>query len=227
MQLEKLTKTRQSRRQTRYDDACGTAHALDLIGERWALLVLRELMLGPRRFSELEGRPAGDQRQRPDPAAGRARGARAGRASCGCRRRPRCRSMKRPTGGWRRSRSSRRSAAGRRAARATTRRCRSAACRSCCRSAPCSTATRRAGIEARIGFRFGDMSYVARLARAARSTSRAATSPAATWSSPATPTRLRRCVYGGAPLDTHRRRGRPRSSRGASSTLFPLPPKAA
>src|SRR3954451_22219944 len=36
-----------------YDDACGTAHALELIGERWALLVLRELLLGPRRFSEL------------------------------------------------------------------------------------------------------------------------------------------------------------------------------
>jgi len=39
----------------RYDDACGTAHALELIGERWTLLVLRELMLGPRRFSELRG----------------------------------------------------------------------------------------------------------------------------------------------------------------------------
>ena len=37
----------------RYDDACGTAHALELIGDRWALLVLRELMLGSRRFSEL------------------------------------------------------------------------------------------------------------------------------------------------------------------------------
>jgi DNA-binding HxlR family transcriptional regulator len=36
-----------------YDDACGAAHALELIGERWALLVLRELMLGPRRFGEL------------------------------------------------------------------------------------------------------------------------------------------------------------------------------
>ena len=36
-----------------YDDACGTAHALELIGERWALLVLRELLLGPRRFSGL------------------------------------------------------------------------------------------------------------------------------------------------------------------------------
>jgi len=37
----------------RYDDACGTAHALELIGDRWALLVLRELMLGGRRFSDL------------------------------------------------------------------------------------------------------------------------------------------------------------------------------
>lgn len=36
-----------------YDDACGTAHGLELIGERWALLVLRELLLGPRRFSQL------------------------------------------------------------------------------------------------------------------------------------------------------------------------------
>lgn len=36
-----------------YDDACAAAHALDLVGERWALLVMRELMLGPRRFSEL------------------------------------------------------------------------------------------------------------------------------------------------------------------------------
>ena len=36
-----------------YDDACGAAHALDLIGERWAMLVMRELMLGPLRFSDL------------------------------------------------------------------------------------------------------------------------------------------------------------------------------
>jgi len=36
-----------------YDDACGTAHALELIGERWALLVLREMMFGPRRFGDI------------------------------------------------------------------------------------------------------------------------------------------------------------------------------
>lgn len=37
----------------RYRDACAAAHALDLVGDRWALLVIRELMLGPRRFGEL------------------------------------------------------------------------------------------------------------------------------------------------------------------------------
>lgn len=43
----------------RYDDACAAAHALDLIGERWALLVVRELMLGPKRFTDLRrGLPA-------------------------------------------------------------------------------------------------------------------------------------------------------------------------
>ncbi|MBL8328549.1 MAG: transcriptional regulator [Rubrivivax sp.] len=37
----------------RYDDACGTAHGLELLGDRWALLVVRELLLGGRRFSQL------------------------------------------------------------------------------------------------------------------------------------------------------------------------------
>jgi DNA-binding HxlR family transcriptional regulator len=52
MKLEKITPKSEATRR-RYDDACGTAHALDLIGERWALLVMRELMLGPKRFSDL------------------------------------------------------------------------------------------------------------------------------------------------------------------------------
>ncbi|MFE9748936.1 winged helix-turn-helix transcriptional regulator [Saccharothrix saharensis] len=37
----------------RYDDGCATAYALDLIGERWALLVVRELLFGPKRFTDL------------------------------------------------------------------------------------------------------------------------------------------------------------------------------
>jgi len=54
VQLEKVTKRPKTEEKRRYDDACGLAHALDLIGERWAMLVLRELAYGPRRFSELK-----------------------------------------------------------------------------------------------------------------------------------------------------------------------------
>ncbi|HEY0412082.1 MAG TPA: winged helix-turn-helix transcriptional regulator [Allosphingosinicella sp.] len=37
----------------RYEDACGAAHGLDLVGDRWSLLVIRELMFGPKRFGEI------------------------------------------------------------------------------------------------------------------------------------------------------------------------------
>ena len=62
MKLGKITPKKASRKavprvaravQPRYQDACGAAHALELVGERWALLVMRELMFGPRRFSDL------------------------------------------------------------------------------------------------------------------------------------------------------------------------------
>ncbi|MEU4571465.1 winged helix-turn-helix transcriptional regulator [Nonomuraea sp. NPDC023979] len=36
-----------------YRDSCGIARALDIVGERWALLVVRELLLAPQRFSDL------------------------------------------------------------------------------------------------------------------------------------------------------------------------------
>lgn len=36
-----------------YADACPIARALDVVGERWALLVVRELLLGAQRFSDL------------------------------------------------------------------------------------------------------------------------------------------------------------------------------
>ena len=54
MQSVKVTNLRQPEEKRRYEDACGVAHALELIGERWAPLVLRELMYGPRRFSGLK-----------------------------------------------------------------------------------------------------------------------------------------------------------------------------
>lgn len=34
-------------------DACATAHAMDVIGDRWSIVIARELMLGPRRFADL------------------------------------------------------------------------------------------------------------------------------------------------------------------------------
>lgn len=54
MKLEKVTNKQKATEKRRIDDACGTAHALELIGERWALLVIRELMLGARRFGEIK-----------------------------------------------------------------------------------------------------------------------------------------------------------------------------
>ncbi len=49
MKLEKITYI--PRRW--YDDACGTAHALELVGERWSLMIVREMMYGPRRFGDI------------------------------------------------------------------------------------------------------------------------------------------------------------------------------
>jgi len=37
----------------RYDQYCPVAHALDLIGDRWSLMVVRELMRGPQRYTDL------------------------------------------------------------------------------------------------------------------------------------------------------------------------------
>ena len=36
-----------------YGDACGIARALDVLGERWALMTVREMLLGPKRFTDL------------------------------------------------------------------------------------------------------------------------------------------------------------------------------
>ena len=54
MKLEKVTEIGDRDEKRRYDDACGTALALELVGERWALLVVRELMFGPRRFGQIK-----------------------------------------------------------------------------------------------------------------------------------------------------------------------------
>jgi len=41
-----------------YNQYCGLAYALDIVGERWTILIIRELIAGPRRFKDLaEGLP--------------------------------------------------------------------------------------------------------------------------------------------------------------------------
>lgn len=64
MESEKITSkgsdgAAAGRRGRWYDDACGTALALEFVGERWSLLILRELMFGPRRFGELRAHLTG------------------------------------------------------------------------------------------------------------------------------------------------------------------------
>lgn len=59
MKLQKVTNDVLPATRRWYDDACGTALALELVGERWALLVVRELMFGPRRFGDLKANLVG------------------------------------------------------------------------------------------------------------------------------------------------------------------------
>ena len=54
MKLENMTNRAEVATKRWYDDACGTALAMELVGERWSLLIVRELMFGPRRFGELK-----------------------------------------------------------------------------------------------------------------------------------------------------------------------------
>ena len=59
-----------------YGDGCAIAQGLDVIGERWALLVVRELLLGPKRYMDLRrGLPEREpERARRPPARARAAG---------------------------------------------------------------------------------------------------------------------------------------------------------
>ena len=53
MKLQKETSRQKAGHGKWYDDACGTAFAMELVGERWSLLIVRELMFGGRRFTDL------------------------------------------------------------------------------------------------------------------------------------------------------------------------------
>lgn len=53
MKLVKVIGSSETTPRRWYDDACGTALGMELVGERWSLLIVRELLLGPRRFGAL------------------------------------------------------------------------------------------------------------------------------------------------------------------------------
>jgi DNA-binding HxlR family transcriptional regulator len=224
VQLDNVTRERQTEAKRSYDDACGTAHALDLIGERWALLVLRELMLGPRRFSELkvdlpgispnvlsqrlnelEQRGLARKLRLPPPASVQVYEA----TPWGLEAEPIVQAL----GRWA-ARSPRHDP-----------------------TLPISGVSillsfrtmidrdKARGIDARIGFRFGESGYVARLHDATITVERGLPDDCDVVFT-AAPTALAAVVYGGAPLETIGVKGDMALAR-RFTTLFPLPPKVA
>jgi DNA-binding HxlR family transcriptional regulator len=222
--LDKLTNQRQTEAKRGYDDACGTAHGLELIGERWALLVLRELMLGPRRFSglkadlpgisanvlaqrlsELEDRGLVKRTRLPPPASVQVYEA----TEWGLEAEP----IVQVLGRWA-VRSPRHNP-----------------------TLPISGVSvllsfrtmidrdRARDIRATIGFRFGESSYVARLHHGAITVARGITDDCDVVFT-AAPTALAAVVHGGAPLETIRVEGDLALAK-RFATLFPLPPKVA
>ena len=207
-----------------YGDACGTAHGLELIGERWALLVLRELLLGPRRFSdlradlpgisanvltqrlgELEERGLVVRRKLPPPASVQVYEA----TEWGLEAEPIVQTL----GRW----------AARSPAHDPT--------------LPISGTSimlsfrtmidekKAKGIDARIGFRFGNDAFLARLRKGRFKVARAEPTGVDLLFT-GTPPQLAGVVYGGAPLETIGIEGDVALARRFTS-LFPLPKKVA
>jgi DNA-binding HxlR family transcriptional regulator len=207
-----------------YDDACGTAHGLELIGERWAMLVLRELILGPRRFSglkadlpgisanvltqrlgELEQRGLVRQRRLPPPANVNVYEA----TEWGLEAEPVLQTL----GRW-----------------ATRSPAHNPGLPLSAVSIMLSFRTmldpqRAAGVSGSFGFRFGAHHYRGRLDNGTFNVERAETDGADVVFTCA-PTELAAVVYGGAPLDGIQVEGDKRLARRFVS-LFPLPSKAA
>ncbi len=221
MQLEKVTKLASGDKRS-YDDACGLAHALDLIGERWSLLVLRELMFGPRRFSglkadlpgissnvlaqrlvELEQRGLARRVRLPPPASVQVYEA----TEWGLEAEPIVQAL----GRWA-ARSPRHDP-----------------------TLPISGVSillsfrtmidrdKARGIDARIGFRFGETGYVATFQDGSIDIARGETTGCDVIFN-AAPTALAAVVYGGAPLDSVAVEGDLKLAK-RFTTLFPLPPK--
>jgi DNA-binding HxlR family transcriptional regulator len=207
----------------RYDDACGTAHGLELIGERWALLVLRELLLGPRRFSdlradlpgisanvltqrltELEERGLVRRRKLPPPAATQVYEA----TVWGLEAEP----IIQVLGRW----------AARSPLHDPTM---PISATSIMLSLKTMADEKRAkGFEARIGFRLGEERFVGRMRKGRFKVARGESTDT-DFTFTGGPQQLAAVIYGGAPLDSMGFEGNEGLAR-RFVTLFPLPPKA-
>ena len=212
----------QSEDKRRYDDACGLAHALELLGERWAMLVLRELAYGPRRFSELkadlQGISANVLTQRltelearglvrktrlPPPASVQVYGA----TAWGLEVVPLIASL----GRW--------------AARSPLHdpELRMSHVSLIMSLQTLISAERAAGVDARIGFRFGDVSYVTRVRDGRLEVERGSAEDCdATFIGP--PSAVAAVIHGGAPFETIGVEGDLALAE-RFVTLFPLPAK--
>jgi len=223
MKLENTTK-RQGEAKRGYDDACGLAHALELIGERWALLVMRELMFGPRRFSglkkdlpgisanvltqrltELERRGLVRRAKLPPPASVQVYEA----TDWGLEAAPLIRSL----GRW----------AVRSPAHDPERQV-SAISIMMSMETMFDPALAN-GFSARAGFRFGETNFTAQV-RDGQFEARRGEAEQADFAFDCSPEQLAGVLYGGAPLDSVKLEG-DRSLAARYVTLFPLPPKVA
>jgi DNA-binding HxlR family transcriptional regulator len=224
MTLEKITIPWKSEEKRRFDDACGLAHAMELLGERWAMLVLRELAYGPRRFSELKADLQGisanvlTQRLSELEARGLVRKTKLP---------PPASVQVYEATGWGLEAIPVIASLGRWAARSPLH---NPALRMSHVSVVMSlqtliSAERAEGLDARVGFRFGDTNYVVTVHDGALDVARGDGGPCDV-TFIGSPTDIAGVIHGGAPFDTIRVEG-DLALADRFRTLFPLPEKVA
>jgi len=224
MTLEKITIPWKSEEKRRFDDACGLAHAMELLGERWAMLVLRELAYGPRRFSELKADLQGisanvlTQRLSELEARGLVRKTKLP---------PPASVQVYEATGWGLEAIPVIASLGRWAARSPLH---NPALRMSHVSVVMSlqtliSAERAEGLDARVGFRFGDTNYVVMVHDGVLDVARGDGGPCDV-TFIGSPTDVAGVIHGGAPLDTIRVEG-DLALADRFRTLFPLPEKVA
>jgi DNA-binding HxlR family transcriptional regulator len=230
MKLEKITRKAESKSRRHYEDACAAAHALDLLGERWALLVMRELMLGPKRFSDLRASLPGISA---NVLTQRLEGLEAAGVLVRRKLPPPASTQVYELTEWGYESEPIFQALGRWAARSPMHdpTLPFSAASFCLSLRTMIDAKRAEGIEARIGFRLGEETYLARLSNSGIEIARGPIDDAKLILT-GTPPVLAGAIYGGQPLEALEEAGTlsiegDRDLAKRFVTLFPLPPKAA